>query len=920
MTTVRPPAHRLAAWFGLLMLSTLPGVSTAQVKYPPLPETVDIQIRYRIGAARDERVRQYRALEAHLQSLGFNRKRQPEDDLDVFDPTAERFEGTIPSKNVNAVLLDPRVKTILFRPTDFKIPDDTATPVSLRIRIPTGYLAADQQRLQRQVVAQLEKLGFREGIGYDNDHYSLVRGDLPAGNLFRLMKDLRDEPAGWFVADTPRSELPSPLRDILPIRSIEVLVNSDLTFLAPQPLAPNRAKFTPDLRAVLDDAGAAAKPLVVEVILDQRLDLTELDTLRARFRATASRMVVNPTTQHPELVTATLEGAAGTVVTVRFQRASDLEAFARDPIVIYARLPRAAVETIAARPANSPAPTFADVASATRLAAFQTIGYRGQGTKIVVIGTSFPDLGQWMGIRFLSKTQLTPVSYIDLTAELSPDLTPSPLDPGAVGGATAAAKAAHAAAPGAAIVLVRVDPAAYFQLLTVARQVTGSTGYSDAMQSRIVEMNFRGESLRTSLAEAVEEYRIAFMNSSDEERARLRLARAKQTLERLAAEERKLTRTIDRATVLQNALTSLVGTDVVVNTLVWEDGYSVDGLSELSQAIDTTFASEALAGPQNRSATRPKIRPRPLWVQAASPSVGSVWGGPFLDVNGDGIMEFAAPGAPVGSDEWTNELNFLSVRGPDGTITPNLPAGAKVRLTVQWRETHDPTGYGGSNAIFPLTIRVFRQLDPEGKVRASDELREVARPVGGPYRLYAEPSYGVYEQVVEVTVAEAGRYCVRLEGLPIYDIRLPALRRVIQIQPRVFAEFVGGTAAMGRPVFASYSPHNVGVGIPGDAKAAIAVGETDKPLGTITTGLTGGGPGVELLTKPDLLAPSVAIDQEGGSGVSAGFTAGVLAAMIGSGAPPANIFRATGLQRGGPVMIPENWLKVVVPNPGSGRR
>ena len=41
-----------------------------------------------------------------------------------------------------------------------------------------------------------------------------------------------------------------------------------------------------------------------------------------------------------------------------------------------------------------------------------------------------------------------------------------------------------------------------------------------------------------------------------------------------------------------------------------------------------------------------------------------------------------------------------------------------MRLTVQWRETHDPTAYGGQDAIFPLTLRVFRQLDPEGKVRA----------------------------------------------------------------------------------------------------------------------------------------------------------------------------------------------------------
>src|SRR5262245_12818619 len=80
------------------------------VKEPPRPEKVDIQIRYRIRADRGERVRQYKVLEKHLANLGFDdaRKNDPDHDLDILDPTAERFTGTIPSKNVFAVLDDPR--------------------------------------------------------------------------------------------------------------------------------------------------------------------------------------------------------------------------------------------------------------------------------------------------------------------------------------------------------------------------------------------------------------------------------------------------------------------------------------------------------------------------------------------------------------------------------------------------------------------------------------------------------------------------------------------------------------------------------------------------------------------------------------------------------------------------------------------
>lgn len=914
MMTTRPLRARRVFSLMLLMGLGFSADAAAEVKYPPLPETVQVEFRYRIRAPRDERVRQFRLMQAHLDKLGFNRKRQPGDETDIIDPTAERMTGTIPSKNVFALLDDPRIQTVLFRPTNFNPPDDPLQPVSLRIHIATGYLPADQHRLHRQVVERLALMGFREAVGYDHHGYTLVRGDLPISNVFRLLKDLRQEPAGWFVPETPASELPLPIRGTLPIHVVEVMPDPALNPLQVQPIPPNRLKYTPGLRAIMDDQARLTQPIRIEAVMDEHLDSTELDEIRGRLRTAYSRPVTDPGTGLTEIVFATLEGGAGNVITVQFPQAGDVERFAAEPDVVLLRLPRPAVET--ADPTTAMLTPAAKVLEATRLDDFHQKGYRGQGTKIAIIATEFPGVGGTAGANKLSKDLAAPVSFIDLTAEYSRDLLPTPATTGRLSPGMTAARAAHLAAPAAALVLVRVDPASLHQVLSVARFVRGDREFTEAMQSRIAELTIRTERTAEQRIAAAAEYRRAFQNLSDEEAPRLRRERARKAFDAIIAEERTLAAAIRRANDLQAAMRALEGSDVVVNTLVWETGFALDGLSELSRVIDQSFASKALASPRTRSATRPQPAPRPLWVQASSPSIDSVWSGSYLDADDNGTMEFAMTSAPLPKDEWTRELNFLATRGADGKLAATLPAGAKVRLTVQWRETHDPNGYGGRESVFPLTLRVFQQLDPEGKTRASDELQEIARSVGEPYEVQVEPTYGVYEQMVEFTVPADGRYCVMMEGQELFDPRLPALRRHIEIRPRLFAAFLGNAPAGSRPVFASYAPRGAGVGIPGDAPASITIGATDDPLATTPSGLTGGGPGVELLVKPTLLADgSIDVGPGGlsGQGPAAGFAGGVLAAMIGSGAQPTVIIESTGLRLGGPVQIPPGWLQVVPP-------
>lgn len=900
MVSVRP-----GRWLpALAALALFPAAAPAQVVYPAPPDKLAVEFRYRIAADRDERIRQFRQMEAVLKDIGFQRDTNGEldPDLDVFDPTAERMRGTLDAKNLDRLLADPRVKTVLIRPADFAAPADPDQRVAVRVTLAVGFTPGEQQRFHGQVVAQLARLGFRELVGYDPQRFTAVRGDLPAGNLFRLLKDLRNEPSGWFAPDTPAVELPAPLRDVVPVRLVQVLTVADPAPYAPPALAPNRAVFTPGLRAVLDDMAAAGQPLRVEVITDRPADASEIDRLRTKLLTVYSRVVPNVTTKRPELQAATVEGAVGAVLTLRFNSAADVERFAGEPGIVFIRLPRPATETAGPPPAGAPAATAPAAAlAATKLADFHQRGNRGKGTKVVVIATEFPGLKAAEGGGYTLDGAGPPVAFLDLTAELSPDLLPAPAADAAQSAGTAAARAARLAAPDAALALVRVNPAAYFQVVSVARFARGDAAFTDAMQSRIAELTVRAEDLKRRNAEAVAEYQTAFRNTSDDDGPRLRREAAVKALNDLLLEERRASEAIARSTALQRGTEALGGATVVVNTLVWDAGFPMDGLSTLSQYVDTGYAGDAIVEPVSRSATRPRLTPRPLWVQAASPSVGSVWGGPFVDANGNGHAEFAPPGVPLPKGEWTRELNFLATRADDGAVTPALKAGTKVRLTVQWRETHDPTAYGGTAAVFPLTVRVFQQLDPEGKARASDELKEVARPVGGPYRLVAEPTYGIYEQIVEFTVPEDGRYAIMLDGGEVYDPRLPALRRELQVNPRILAEFVG---APGRPVFASFVPPAGGVGIPADARSAVTVAAAGQPQ------LLGAGPGVALLPKPDLFADGSIGGSVRGNGVAAGFAGGGLAALIGSGAPASDLLRSIGLPRGGAFAVPDGWLRL----------
>jgi hypothetical protein len=915
MNTMSPARSALA----VLAALTVTGVAGAQVKEPPRPDKLDLQIRYRIRADRDERIRQFRALEKYLASLGFDdaRKNDPDRELEALDPTAERLTGTIPSANVFKVLDDPHVLNILFAPADHKYPDSADKPVAVRIVIRDGLLPKEQQALHAQVLGLLDLLGFQEALGYDTRGYTQIKGVIPYKNLPLLVKDLRAEPSGWFLPIIPPDRLPRPLSDRNPVRWVEVMPVTDPPppFEAP-PLLPAQAKITPDLRAVMLDPALKDTPVRVIAFFAENVE-DRVEALRGRLTTAFGQTVrrdkdgkplVGPNGLPVLTEGAALDGAVGNLASIRFDRPADVDRFAAEPGVISVRLPREGSETIVPLPPTLKADPPEEVLKTSGVSALQRLGYTGTGIKVLVIASDFTGSEKLVGNALPARTRI-----IDMTAELNPDIRPLPAEPNRVGTGTAAAKAVALASPDAELTLVRIDPGSFFQLFEILRLARGEITYSEAMRSRLTEISIRTAEVNRRKDAAVAEYRAAFADLSDDVGTQNRRDKARAALEAVIAEQTELARRVDRFNLLQKEMTAgLLGARVIVNTLVWESGYPLDAMSGLSQLLERLGAP-----PPPRVTRRPADlasipKPPIAWMQAASMAGAAVWGGPFLDVDRNGTMEFAPPGSPLPPGSWSPEMNFLGVRSPTGQTAVELPAGVKLRFTIQWREPRDPNLPGLDIPAVPMVLRIFRQLDPNGEKRPSDELAEDGRSVGGPYPIFRTATFVVYEQMLDFTTPVAGRYALSVATGYQPDPLLPALRREVEIHPRIVIDTLSARPGEGTIVFRSYVTPAAGVGIPADSGGAVTVGVPG------TDELSGGGTGITLRTKPDLLGPAAVNLGEPamrGTGIATAFLGGMATELVQAGAAGVNPFRSSGFEVGKPAVVPEGWLKYLRPAP-----
>jgi hypothetical protein len=834
--------------YPLLLLTAVLWISgssaTAAVKGPPPPKEYQVKLRYSILAARDQHVREYDALIKYLRSVGFKFDAGPNTNRE--DASKNYLEGTIASAKVGKLFGNPHVKAVLLLPPRYKLPAKRTDLVKVRLTLASGFRPDRQRDLNYQVRVRLTKLGFQEGIAYDHHNFTQVVGTLPAGQVETLLRDLRDQPGGWLGPEVPRKELPRPLRNVSPIKITEVIPEpATVTPVVAQPShrdaqAENLEKLSRDLRDLLAKPENRTKRYRLEVILTQVPKDTD-----GGWRRLLSR-------EAPSLI---VEGRLGPLVTgtALLGEARDL---ARLDDVSSVRLPRPARAQLI-----PPKGSAADNSKALRALGVYKIGIPRKGVRVAVVDSDF------RGYEALVKNKQLPpqTRYVDLTAERNPSLLPDPVpgDPQELGHGTRCALALAHALAGAAkeFFLVRIDADTPYQLQEVARYINGEAYRSESIARRVDELSIARQTLRRRRIDLRVERKAALDNfSQDEAILEMRKAYFKKE-KQLQADERAYHERELRYQRLREDLTALKGVQVVTCSLVWNVGYPVDGSSALSRYFDERPFKAA------------------LWFQSAGNTGGQTWSGLYRDTDGTGVMDFAGPDVPLPRDRWTRKLNFLAWQPFGKPRALDLPAGLTLRVTVQWREPHDPSYLRRGEDLYrtplaELRMVLLRQRDPEGKDLPTDDMEEVANsPVynkhadpprleryGLPERLANYPGYAIYEQTLEFTTPKAGRYALSVEGKvprgirPAGEPNLPALEKGWEMRPRFFLKAADDRSrARGRPVFLDFVSGAGSLGMPADARRVITVGAADRSGKPLPYSATGPAMNLDLLPKPNLL-------------------------------------------------------------------
>lgn len=900
-------SRAICSLLGLVIVAPL----SAQVKAPLPPDRYDVHIRYAIDYPRNERIRQFLAMREYLQSIAFQELLTDDSDQAMFDATAERMLGSIDAGNARQIILDPRIETILLTPEGWAAPNDPNAYIKVLIELRDGLGAQPQQQLWEQAGERLARLGFRPYLAFDHEHYTRFKGFVPNYVLPTLLKDLRGQPTGWFAPIFPYRTLSAPLSQDTPIRVIEVLPEPATApallpppqFLPPvPPQFPHLIKLSSDLRPLLEDNAAQLQPLRLEVTFDE--------TINMEGRLWRERLAqISP----PVL----LEGRLGRTVTLTLPEARYIPALTQIPEVVHVRAPRSA-RPVHVEPVGNAAEVI-DILKATGVAALHDMGHLGGGLRVILIDSDFTGWRDYVGTQLPDDTR-----EIDLTMAVNPALEPAPSQTpiGEIGHGTHCALALTLAAPAVKLTLVRVDPATPYQLIDIARLVRGEFYRPEYAKVRADELEFDRLELVRRRAQVLEEYRLAFEDFSDTPAAEQRRRAAVKALDDLKLAEDDLRRRQLILTQFVDDIESLAGTELVVCPLVWNTGQPLNAGSVLSRQLDEFFF------PQRPSIAFGAGPPTPpLWVVSAGDSRGQAWTGLFHDRDNNTAMEFLPADVPLPPERWTRELNFLGFQPFAGDLTPDLSAGTKLRVAVQWREAHNPQIADFNDLLYrePLvTIRaiLLYQRDPSGESVASDEMELVALAETPALRLIQGADYAAYERTFEVTLPRNGRYALRLEAVvpsgtqPVELPSIPAAEAEWEFHPRLFVEVIDDpTARLGRPVFLDSLPMLGGVGVPGDAHAMVTVGAFATTHHPQPYSAVGAGPNVDLHVKPDVLVYDHLRHLGDGKGPAHGtslataYTAGMSAVLINAGAPRSWLLESLEIPCGEVLVIPEAFLR-----------
>lgn len=817
----------------LVGLSVLVGVAAPPA--PPPPTDWNVLLRYQIFAFRTERLKQYSEMLKGLKDVGFTR--DPDEIIPDDEPDNEKYtrmQGTIPAGNVARLQEQKHVRSLLLYPKSTKLPAKGAR-VRVEMQLSSGYLPEVQRKLARQTAEALTRdAGFVEAVAYDHQKDTRLVGSVPVEQLDKIVEDVRKLPSAQDSA--------APLRTVSPIRLAiarpDWPVPMGRTALPPVPA--NQEKFTLALRTLLGGANASKRTR-----LEAILGWTPAESDR-----TWQRLI--------EQTGAIVEGRLGPVVTVVGDPKEIAGKLAALPEIAHVRLPRSG----RSHGSQDAVPARWEAVRASGLANIHATGRRGKGTRLAVIADDFTGWEKLKG-REIGAGALPDPVLLDLTAERNRDLVPDPMPTGkGEGYGTRCARALLKAAPEAEVTLIRIDANAPYMLLTVAKTINGAIVRTPCLDRRANEIRADRAALERRQSDLLEERRRVLDNPTEDAEGMKAIKDYRAKHEAAQRDEEALQQRRDRYFALLRDMGKLKGIRVVASTLVWTDGYPVDGSGALSRFFDDRPFRAA------------------LWFQAAGDSARQAWTGLFRDADQNGTLEFTtATRLPAGS--WSPELNFLGWQPVSGKAGKGLPSGARLRITLQWREAHAPLPLqvGEDPYREPLTsmsLVVVAQPDPEGKTRPADDLNMVTGSVGRPVRIDQNANSATYEHTVELQVKKPGRYAVFVEGklaeslLAPGEAQLPSSRKVSEVRPRLFVQTLEGN---GRAIWSDFATSQSTMGMPADARIIVSVGaadQNDKPRPSSASGPPGN---LGLLQKPDVLA----YDEGGGTGEAASFAAGFAA-------------------------------------------
>jgi hypothetical protein len=616
---------------------------------------------------------------------------------------------------------------------------------------------------------------------------------------------------------------------------------------APTPIEPGQEKITPDLREVLKNMAEQPKRRRLELIFALPPEGNDRGWQRSLFEA------------EPDVV---VEGRLGSLITVDAPTMAAVK-FAALPEIAVVRLPRVARPQMQDDPGRGKE-NFEPLRK-SGVESLHLMGQRGLGQRVAVVDNDFRGWESLKGKQLPENTRM-----VDLTRERNRNMLPDSEEgpPNELGHGARYALALLKAAPSVDLTLIRIDPAAPYQLATVARLVNGDPHLSLNIDNRLRSLENERSRLRTTKDLLLAERRAILDDFGvDDETIKRRQDYFKRQADFDLLEKDYQVRIV-RYFQLTKEMTELKGVRVVASAMVWPEGYPVDGASTLSRYFDDRPFKGA------------------LWFQAAGDTRGQSWSGLFRDVNENGVMEFAPPTSPLPPETWNRELNWLGWQPAAGEAVRELPADARVRITLQWREPHDASFLRGDNAfrkpLADFRVVLFRQLDPQGAKRPADDLEVIDETVGFPQRLDKTNSSGCYEHVLQVRIKEAGRYLVRIEGRAPDSTRpsdaptIPAARRFGEIRPRLYVETLEG---QGRAVWHTYATGAGSLGMPADALRVVTVGAVDQNDQRQPTSAEGPPHNRDLMAKPDVLTYDQ-MQAKRGTGLANGFAAGVAAAMM----------------------------------------